>query len=262
MGAAVAAALRAGREPAPHRGAREPRARDAPDRQRRRRPRAGRRATAKTAAHRSPTMRRMRATRPSPRSCSTGCATARRMPARRWSGWRASWRSPAPTPRQIILGEHQTLSSGNVTTGNIVRGLRLINDVDWTVWFEEVSRVDALLRERARLCRARFPFARPVPRARSRNWRAAPNLIRIRGRRAGDRAGRIAEDAADGDGPTTLGGRCRLLPGRRAPCGAGSRRSATGPAFGTPLQARLPRAPAGWASSCRSSPLTAAPAGR
>ena len=49
---------------------------------------------------------------------------------------------------EIIIAEHQTLSSGNVTTGNIIRGLRLINDVDWTVWFEEVSRIDALLRER------------------------------------------------------------------------------------------------------------------
>ncbi|MHA6684796.1 GH36-type glycosyl hydrolase domain-containing protein [Mesorhizobium sp. A556] len=49
---------------------------------------------------------------------------------------------------EIIIGEHQTLSSGNVTTGNIIRGLRLINDVDWTDWFEGVSRVDALLRER------------------------------------------------------------------------------------------------------------------
>ena len=49
---------------------------------------------------------------------------------------------------EIIIREHQTLSSGNVTTGNIIRGLRLINDVDWTYWFEDVSRVDALLRER------------------------------------------------------------------------------------------------------------------
>ncbi|PBB84697.1 MULTISPECIES: glucoamylase family protein [unclassified Mesorhizobium] len=49
---------------------------------------------------------------------------------------------------EIIIGEHQTLSSGNVTTGNIIRGLRLINDVDWTVWFEDVSRIDTLLRER------------------------------------------------------------------------------------------------------------------
>jgi cyclic beta-1,2-glucan synthetase len=49
---------------------------------------------------------------------------------------------------EIIIREHQTLSSGNVTTGNIVRGLRLINDIEWTAWFEDVSRIDALLRER------------------------------------------------------------------------------------------------------------------
>jgi cyclic beta-1,2-glucan synthetase len=48
---------------------------------------------------------------------------------------------------EIIIREHQTLSSGNVTTGNIIRGLRLINDVDWTLWFESVSPVDALLRQ-------------------------------------------------------------------------------------------------------------------
>ncbi|ODT55363.1 MAG: protein ndvB [Methylobacterium sp. SCN 67-24] len=49
---------------------------------------------------------------------------------------------------ETIINEHHILSSGNVTTGNIIRGLRLINDQDWTVWFEDVSRVDALLRER------------------------------------------------------------------------------------------------------------------
>jgi cyclic beta-1,2-glucan synthetase len=49
---------------------------------------------------------------------------------------------------EIIVGEHRNLSSGNVTMGNIVRGLRLVNDVDWTVWFETVSRIDELLREK------------------------------------------------------------------------------------------------------------------
>jgi len=46
----------------------------------------------------------------------------------------------------VIAAEHQTLSSGNVTVGNIIRGLRRIDDQDWAAWFEEVSRVDALLR--------------------------------------------------------------------------------------------------------------------
>ncbi|MDQ6435009.1 glucoamylase family protein [Mesorhizobium sp. LHD-90] len=49
---------------------------------------------------------------------------------------------------EITLGEHRTLSAGNVTAGNIIRGLRLINDVDWPEWFEGVSRIDELLRQR------------------------------------------------------------------------------------------------------------------
>jgi len=58
---------------------------------------------------------------------------------------------------EIIIREHQTLSSGNVTTGNIVRGLRLINDIEWTEWFEGVSRIDALLRERTDVAALDFP---------------------------------------------------------------------------------------------------------
>ncbi|MGB6117273.1 MAG: glucoamylase family protein [Mesorhizobium sp.] len=47
---------------------------------------------------------------------------------------------------EIIRTEHRTLASGNVTTGNIIRGLRLANDVEWNEWFESVSLVDNLLR--------------------------------------------------------------------------------------------------------------------
>ena len=57
---------------------------------------------------------------------------------------------------QTIIREHQTLSSGNVTTSNIIRGLRAANDVDWTVWFETVSRVDRLFRERTDFARLDF----------------------------------------------------------------------------------------------------------
>jgi cyclic beta-1,2-glucan synthetase len=57
---------------------------------------------------------------------------------------------------EIIIREHQTLSSGNVTSGNIIRGLRMINDIDWSVWFETVSPVDLLLRERADFARLDF----------------------------------------------------------------------------------------------------------
>ncbi len=58
---------------------------------------------------------------------------------------------------EIIIGEHRTLSSGNVTTGNIIRGLRKINDIEWTEWFEAISRVDALLRERTDFAALDFP---------------------------------------------------------------------------------------------------------
>ncbi|MEZ5780925.1 MAG: glucoamylase family protein [Rhizobiaceae bacterium] len=57
---------------------------------------------------------------------------------------------------ETILAEHQTLSSGNVTTGNIIRGLRYINDVNWTIWFESVSLVDRLLRQRTSLAKLDF----------------------------------------------------------------------------------------------------------
>ena len=49
---------------------------------------------------------------------------------------------------QITLDEHAVLSGGNVTTGNIIRGLRLIDDTDWIGWFEQVSRIDRMLHER------------------------------------------------------------------------------------------------------------------
>ena len=58
---------------------------------------------------------------------------------------------------EIIIGEHRTLSRGNVTTGNIIRGLRKINDIEWTEWFEAISRVDALLRERTDFAALDFP---------------------------------------------------------------------------------------------------------
>jgi cyclic beta-1,2-glucan synthetase len=63
-------------------------------------------------------------------------------------GWLESVLETAGTDaEEVIAAEHQTLSSGNVTVGNIIRGLRRINDTDWTDWFERHSRIDALLRE-------------------------------------------------------------------------------------------------------------------
>lgn len=58
---------------------------------------------------------------------------------------------------EAALSEHGTLTSGNVTTGNIVRGLRQINDIEWTSWFERVSRVDRTLREAGDFAGLDFP---------------------------------------------------------------------------------------------------------
>ncbi|WP_421423065.1 GH36-type glycosyl hydrolase domain-containing protein [Agrobacterium rosae] len=47
----------------------------------------------------------------------------------------------------IMMAEHNRLASGNVTMGNIVKSLREIDDTEWSVWFEEVSHIDKVLRE-------------------------------------------------------------------------------------------------------------------
>jgi cyclic beta-1,2-glucan synthetase len=57
---------------------------------------------------------------------------------------------------EITRSEHRNLASGNVTTGNIIRGFRTVNDVDWTQWFEAVSRIDVILRERTRFAELDF----------------------------------------------------------------------------------------------------------
>lgn len=46
-----------------------------------------------------------------------------------------------------LVAEQNRLSSGNATMSNIIRSLREIDDTDWAVWFESVSKIDAALRE-------------------------------------------------------------------------------------------------------------------
>ncbi|WP_196053573.1 GH36-type glycosyl hydrolase domain-containing protein [Paracoccus lichenicola] len=50
------------------------------------------------------------------------------------------------TPDSVLAAEHARQSSGNVTVGNIIRSLRLIDEIDWLKWFESVSAVDRELR--------------------------------------------------------------------------------------------------------------------
>lgn len=97
---------------------------------------------------------------------------------------------------EIILSEHHTLSSGNVTTGNIIRGLRLINDVDWTVWFEGVSRIDTLLRERTDFAALDF-FSRDQYRTAIEELARRSDLSEFR---VAERAIELAGHAADAPG--------------------------------------------------------------
>ena len=46
-----------------------------------------------------------------------------------------------------LLAEQNRLSSGNATMSNIIRSLREIDDNDWAVWFESVSKLDEALRQ-------------------------------------------------------------------------------------------------------------------
>lgn len=57
---------------------------------------------------------------------------------------------------EVLVREHSRLSFGNATMGAIIRSLRKIDDTDWTVWFETVSRVDNILRERSTFSRLDF----------------------------------------------------------------------------------------------------------
>ncbi|GAA3953293.1 GH36-type glycosyl hydrolase domain-containing protein [Allohahella marinimesophila] len=46
---------------------------------------------------------------------------------------------------EVLVSEQHRLSAENVRIGNIIRSLRTINDIDWTKWFTQVSRIDAYL---------------------------------------------------------------------------------------------------------------------
>jgi len=47
----------------------------------------------------------------------------------------------------IVHSEYARQSATNVTVGNVIGSLRRMGDINWLNWFEEVSRVDAILRE-------------------------------------------------------------------------------------------------------------------
>jgi cyclic beta-1,2-glucan synthetase len=50
-------------------------------------------------------------------------------------------------PEKAAAQEQQRLSAGNAMAGVTIRGLRRVNDIDWTLWFEGLSSVDHVLRD-------------------------------------------------------------------------------------------------------------------
>jgi len=50
---------------------------------------------------------------------------------------------------ELIVAENNRLSSGNVTMSSLIKSLRTVDDAEWPVWFESVSRLDEELRQRS-----------------------------------------------------------------------------------------------------------------
>ncbi|WP_170253470.1 GH36-type glycosyl hydrolase domain-containing protein [Ciceribacter naphthalenivorans] len=66
------------------------------------------------------------------------------------TGFAVSWvedrlEKAGRSAEEAMTQEHNRLSSGNVTTGNIVKSLREIDDKEWSVWVEDVCLVDKVL---------------------------------------------------------------------------------------------------------------------
>tara|TARA_R110000868_G_scaffold198474_3_gene444845 strand:+ start:28781 stop:37135 length:8355 start_codon:yes stop_codon:yes gene_type:complete len=49
---------------------------------------------------------------------------------------------------RIVVAEHGRQSAANVIAGNVIGSLKTIGDTNWTEWFETVSSVDKILRQR------------------------------------------------------------------------------------------------------------------
>ena len=98
-------------------------------------------------------------------------------PALRWLNERLA--AEQTTTDQIVREEFQRQSAMNVTVRNVITSMRLVSMINWAEFFESVSPVDAVLRERQRFRRDGFSDTRPLP-ARDRG-----TCARIRPRRNG-----------------------------------------------------------------------------
>jgi cyclic beta-1,2-glucan synthetase len=76
-------------------------------------------------------------------------------PARQWLDERLN--SLGTTADEIVHEEHQRQGTSNVTVRNIITSMRLLSDVDWSEFFENVSLVDELLRSKSGFAAMDFP---------------------------------------------------------------------------------------------------------
>ena len=76
-------------------------------------------------------------------------------PALRWLDERLTAQGTAS--EKIVSEEHQFQGAMSVTVRNVITSMRLISTVDWTKFFEDVSLVDAVLREKTNFASMDFP---------------------------------------------------------------------------------------------------------
>ena len=135
-------------------------------------------------------------------------------------------KSRAPTPRRSSSASIRRCPAAMSPPATSSAACGSINDVDWTVWFEDVSRIDTVLRERTDFAALDF-FSRDQYRTAIEELARRSELANTASpKRRSNSAGRMRAGAnrrrsmpASSAPPAH---RCRLLPGRAAPARAGT----------------------------------------
>ena len=148
------------------------------------------------------------------------------------------------TADDIVHSEHQRQGAVNVSVRNVITSLRLISSVDWAKFFESVSLVDELMRERSSY--AAFDFS-----TRDLYRHAIEDLARRSRHTELEVARRALEQAATGcERGTAASGIARMRSSRATTwCPPGGRELGTG--IGTTAFPGISASPAGrvpWAS--------------
>ena len=132
------------------------------------------------------------------------------------SNFAVSWleerfRGAGTDAEEVIMAEHNRLASGNVTMGNIIKSLREIDDTEWSVWFEDVSHVDRILREHSNYAELDFGSRNSYRSRIEQLARRSPDTEIEVARKAIQLAAQVSEGGPDA-GETDIGA---FLVGRR-----------------------------------------------